>query len=253
MRLAAPARRVLARLGAATGWPSTCQVCGCWPADPLCADCLARFAPTPPRCPRCGAPQATARPAPPCAPCRARAPTPAGPETCLVAVDYGYPWDGLIARFKFRGEAGWATPFAARLLAVPAAPEAMALADWIVPVPLTAGRVAERGHHPPWELVKALHRRLPRPLCADALVRLRDGPTQHRLGRAERLTNLRGAFAVPPRRRNALAGRRVLLVDDVVTTGATLQAAALALREAGVARVDALVLARTPDRADPLP
>lgn len=258
MRLAAPARSALARFVAAAGWPSTCQVCGRWPATPLCTDCVARFAPAVPRCPRCGAPRAPAVPGnagvpDACAPCRARPRAAAGPETCLVAVDYRYPWDGLIARFKFQGEAGWAAPFATRLLAAPAAREAMVSADWIAPVPLTAARLAERGHHPPWELVKALHRRQPRPLCADALVRLRDGPAQHRLPRADRLNNLQGAFAVPPRRRDTLAGARVLLVDDVVTTGATLQAAALALREAGAARVDAMVFARTPGPTDPVP
>ena len=68
---------------------------------------------------------------------------------------------------------------------------------------------------------------------------------QHDLPRAQRLKSLRGAFLVEPLRAQAVAGRRLLLVDDVVTTGATLHAAARALLEAGAARVDALAFAHT--------
>lgn len=250
MPLAARATNALRHLVAsAPVWPSACQVCGLWPSRPLCPACLARFAPAAERCPRCAAPHAGGL----CAPCRARPDPEAGPAACLVAVDYRYPWDGLVARFKFRGEAGWAGPFAERLLATPGVVAALDAADWIAPVPLTPARLAERGHHPPWELVKALRQRHPRPVCADALVRLRDGAAQHRLARTERQHNLHGAFAVPPPRLSVLAGARVLLVDDVVTTGATLQAAAQALRAAGVARVDALVFARTPAPGDAAP
>jgi ComF family protein len=250
MSLAARATNALRHLVAGTlAWPSACQVCGLWPSHPLCAACLTRFAPAIERCPRCAAPHDSGL----CAPCRARPDPEAGPETCFAAVDYRYPWDGLVARFKFRGEAGWAGPFAERLLATRGVIERLDTADWLVPVPLTPARLAERGHHPPWELVKALRQRHPRPVCADALVRWRDGAAQHRLARAERLHNLHGAFAVPAQRQAVLAGARVLLVDDVVTTGATLQAAAQVLRAAGARRVDALVFARTPARGDPAP
>ena len=165
---------------------------------------------------------------------------------CAVAVDYAYPWDRLIARFKFQGEPGWAQPFAGLMLDAPGATDLLDSADWIAPVPLTPARLAERGHHPPWELAKALARLHPRPALADALTRLSDGPAQHRLARQERLRNLRGAFAVPLDGLQRLRDARVLLVDDVTTTGATLAAAAQALRAAGAARVDALVFARTP-------
>ena len=80
----------------------------------------------------------------------------------------------------------------------------------------------------------------------DILTRLSDGPAQHRLARQERLRNLRGAFTAPIESLSQLRDARVLLVDDVTTTGATLAAAAQALRAAGAARVDALVFARTP-------
>ncbi len=222
-------------------WPSQCRVCGQWPARPICTACRQRFAPIRPRCPLCAAPLEGASPCP----CLAH-PVESALAACSVAVDYAYPWDRLIARFKFQGEPGWAQPFAGLMLDAPCATTLLDGADWIAPVPLTPTRLTERGHHPPWELVKALARLHPRPALANTLVRLSDGLAQHRLARRERLRNLQGAFTVPidglPRLRSA----RVLLVDDVTTTGATLAAAAQALRAAGAARVDALVFARTP-------
>ncbi len=229
-------------------WPSACHVCARWPTAPLCAACVARFASPLARCPRCAAPWAQGF----CAACVSSPPPADGPGRCIVAVDYGYPWDTLIAGFKFRGQAGWAGPFADLMLRADGASALMQDCELIAPVPLTPARVASRGHHAPWELAKALARNpaaprsAPARLCADALVRLSEGPPQHRLGRAERLRNLAGAFAVPPQRATALAGLRVLLIDDVTTTGATLLAAAGALRAAGAAGVDALVFARTP-------
>ena len=78
----------------------------------------------------------------------------------------------------------------------------------------------------------------------DLLLRRRATPSQGRLTRAERQRNVAGAFAVNPRRAGAVAGRRLLLVDDVMTTGATVSACARAALKAGAASVDVLVLAR---------
>lgn len=222
-------------------WPSQCRVCGQWPAQPLCEACRHRFAPPRPRCPRCAAPATGGAPCP----CLAQTADPAL-GACLAAVDYAFPWDGLITRFKFHGETAWARAFAELMLAVPGARDLLGAADGIVPIPLTPTRLAERGHHPPWALARALARLHPRPLRPDTLVRLGDGPAQHRLGRQERLRNLRGLFGVPAEGLSRLRGARLLLVDDVTTTGATLDAAAQALLAAGAARVDALVFARTP-------
>lgn len=238
----------LARLTGLNRWPSSCHVCGAWPSTALCAACVARFLIPLPRCPRCATPLAQGF----CTGCVASPPPPDGPDRCVVAVDYGYPWDALIAGFKFRGQAGWAGPFAELMLRADGANALLQNCEVIAPVPLTPARVASRGHHAPWELAKAVARSQAAPrsararLCADTLVRLNDGPPQHRLGRAERLRNLAGAFAVPPQRTATLAGRRVLLIDDVTTTGATLLAATRALRAAGAAAVDTLVFARTP-------
>lgn len=173
-------------------------------------------------------------------------------QACAAAVDYAYPWDGLIARFKFQGEPGWATHFAHRMLQAPLSTTLLSQSDLLVPVPLTAARLADRGYNQAWELAKALKR-----LCAvvvaaqplaDALARLIEVPDQHGLPREQRLRNLHGVFAPHPLRTPQLAGKRILLVDDVTTTGATLQSAAHALLQAGAAEVSALVFACTPPR-----
>jgi ComF family protein len=174
-------------------------------------------------------------------------------QRCVAAVDYAYPWDSLIARFKFRSEPGWARPFAQQLLSAPHTTELLQTQPLVVPIPLTATRLGERGYNQAWELVKAMHalwRRhthaLPLETLATALVRLGETPDQHSLGREARLRNLRGAFAAHPSHVHQLPGRHVLLVDDVTTTGATLHTAAQALLLAGADRVSALVFARTP-------
>jgi ComF family protein len=117
-------------------------------------------------------------------------------------------------------------------------------ADLVVPVPLSVGRQRERGYNQSELIARELADLgvLPAPV-ATALIRHRDTRPQVELQRAERLTNVRGAFACP--QPNLIAAQRVLLVDDVSTTGATLEACAVPLIEAGAARVMALVVAKS--------
>ncbi|MDM7943116.1 MAG: phosphoribosyltransferase family protein [Hydrogenophaga sp.] len=171
----------------------------------------------------------------------------------MAAVDYAYPWDGLLARFKFHSEPGWARLFAGLILQVPETLPLLQTCGLMVPVPLTPRRLGERGYNQSWELVKTLGHLVRRhgaaPNCAaraSVLVRLGDAPDQHSLGRDARLRNLRGLFVVHPAHAPALLGQHVLLVDDVTTTGATLQSAAQALLHAGAGRVSAVVFAHTP-------
>ena len=114
------------------------------------------------------------------------------------------------------------------------------------PVALSHQRLRERGYNQAWELARRLGRWLPVAARSDVLQRGRD--TAHQIGmtRREREHNLRDAFWVEPSARSLLQGRRVVLVDDVLTTGATAHAAALALTRAGAASVDVWVVARTP-------
>lgn len=232
--------------------PGTCQVCARWPARPVCSACVQRFAAPQPRCLSCAA--RLPGPATVCGACLNGSDKRAGHRamhSCVAAVDYAYPWDRLLARFKFQSECGWAQPLAELMLHAPGALTLMGEASLLVPVPLTAERLGSRGYNQAWELVKALQRQaaarsIPAPVAlADALVRVRHTPDQHSLPREERLKNLQGAFVAHPDHAARLIGAHVLLVDDVRTTGTTLQQAALALQQAGARRVSAMVLART--------
>jgi ComF family protein len=117
-------------------------------------------------------------------------------------------------------------------------------ADLIVPVPLHRKRLFRRRYNQSAVLALALARHSAKMASVDALVRTRHTPPMGGLSREARLRNLRGAIAVRAGREALLAGRKVVLIDDVLTTGATAQACARALRKAGVARVDVLSLAR---------
>jgi ComF family protein len=171
-------------------------------------------------------------------------------ERCVAAVDYRYPWDGLVARFKFRNEPGWAATLAELMWHAAQAQALLMPHPLWVPVPVSPARLAERGYNQARELCRALRRRSGLHALADALVRIADAPDQRRLAPAQRLSNLKGAFAVHPMHMARLQNAHVVLVDDVRTTGATLENAALALRQAGCAGVHALVFARTPHDSD---
>ena len=218
--------------------PSQCAVCRAWPAQRICSQCVARFAQPHNRCTACALqmPSGVAR-------CGACLRTPPPLDLCLAAVDYGYPWQQCIAQFKFQGDPGWAQALAALVRQTPGLPAVLGAADWVLPVPLATERLRERGFNQSLQLARQL---APHKVQPSLLLRLHATPAQHTLPRAQRLRNLDGAFAVEPLRQQQLTGCRVVLVDDVMTTGATLHAAAMALRTAGVLHLTALVVARTP-------
>jgi ComF family protein len=157
-----------------------------------------------------------------------------------AACVYSAPLDGLLPRFKFHLDLA-AGRLLAQLLteACADAPRPQAL----VPVPLHRARLRRRGYDQALELAKPLARALDLPLQSRLLQRVRPTVPQSELSAAARRRNLRDAFAVDV---VAALPAHVVLVDDVMTTGATLHAAARALRRAGVARVDAWVCARVP-------
>jgi ComF family protein len=166
-------------------------------------------------------------------------------ERSVAVADYGHPWDRLITDFKFRGRVELAACLA-QMLAEVVSRDGGALPDWIVPIPLGPNRLRERGYNQAWELARRVARRLGVASQADVLVRLLDTPHQVGATREERHRNLVQALIVEPRWIEQVRGRRVALVDDVVTTGATVAAAARVLRQAGAAEVHAWMLARTP-------
>jgi len=221
--------------------PSQCEVCRSWDADRLCGDCIVRFTPAGGRCPRCALRLASAQ-----TPCGRCLESPVPQQHTVCAVDYDFPWDRLITDFKFHDRIELAAPLARCLAAALACADAPA-PDLVLPVPLAAARLAERGYNQAWELARHVARARQLPARADVLLRPLASQHQAGLTRVQRLANLRAAFMVEPRRRNIVAGRRVALVDDVLTTGATAAEATRTLLRAGAAAVDVWVLARTPE------
>lgn len=161
-----------------------------------------------------------------------------------AALVYGGTGRRLVLRLK-HGDRLDMVPMLAGWMARAGGP-LLEAADLVVPVPLHWTRTLRRRFNQSAELARRLTADRPRRLCPDVLVRARRTPSQEGRGREERRANLAGALTVPPRRAAAVTGRRVLLVDDVMTTGATLDVGAKALLAAGVARVDVLVLALVP-------
>ncbi len=209
----------------------------------MCDACRTRFAPLRPRCPRC------ALPSPDGAVCGSclRAPPPW--STCVAAVDYGFPWDRLLSRLKFDQRPDLGAPLAGLLAhALAALPVERGVV--VTAVPLSTARLAERGYNQAWELARRVARALRLHADPRLLLRCRDTPHQVGLGRGERERNLRQALLATPERTAAIHGGTFALVDDVMTTGVTAQAATNALLAAGAASVSVWVVARTPAEGD---
>ena len=217
-------------------WPARCLVCTAPAEDArdLCLACAAALPWNRMACDRCALPL----PAPgTCGRCLRHPPPLARTHaTCT----YGFPLDRLLPRFKFHQDLA-----AGRLLSQLMAEACAGLPrpDAVVPIPLHRARLRSRGYDQALELARPLARALSLPLRDDLLLRVRATSAQSKLDASARRRNLRDAFA--PRRSDGLPAH-VVLVDDVMTTGATLHAAAAALLRAGVQRVDAWVCARVP-------
>lgn len=189
------------------------------------------------RCPRC------ALPSPGGAPCGRCLAHPPAYDGTVAALEYAFPADVLVQSLKFRGELALAPLLAARLAArLPPGEPPFA----VLPVPLSPARLRLRGFNPALEIARALVAGTGLRLDARLAERVRDTPPQVDLPLRERAANVRGAF----RCRELPAGAQVAVVDDVMTTGATLDELARALKRAGAARVVNWVVARTPAPGD---
>ncbi|QOD91154.1 ComF family protein [Lysobacter sp. CW239] len=222
-------------------WPGRCLACAA-PGEngrDLCAACRAALPWHGPACERCALPLPAPNPAETalCGTCLQRPPPLAQTH---AACTYRAPLDRLLPRFKFHHDLA-----AGRLLSqmMVEAFSPLSRPDALIPIPLHRARLRRRGYDQALELARPLADALAIPLLDDALLRPRATAPQSRLDAAGRQRNLRGAFTVRP---GADLPAHVVLVDDVMTTGATLHAAAIVLRRAGAARVDAWVAARVP-------
>jgi ComF family protein len=226
-------------------FPALCPACGAGLGagrrDPLCGACwdaIQRIAPF--HCGRCGAVDMTfdGVAAASCAACAADA---VPFDYARSAAVYHGPLREAIHAFKFRGKRALARPLA-DLMIEECRDVLVADAAVLVPVPLTRERRASRGFNQAALLAERVARKLGLAVKPRWLRRVRSTAAQSDLSAAERQTNVRGAFAASP----AVAGRHVVIVDDVFTTGATVRECARALREGGAVRVGALTVARVP-------
>ncbi len=221
----------------------SCLLCDL-PADtaqPLCSDCERELPWLGPHCRVCALPLPTDGLV--CAHCLRRAPS---FQRVEAPWRYAFPLDALITRFKH--QSAW--PFGRLLGALLAEHlrhaylEGLPRPDLLLPVPLARPRLRRRGFNQAALLAQWLTAALQLPVREDLLLRPRDTPAQQQLDAAARRRNLRQAFAIADPA--AIAGRRVAIVDDVLTTGATAEALSSLLRRAGAVRVDVYCLARTP-------
>jgi ComF family protein len=206
----------------------SCFVCRGAARTLLCAQCeveLPRLAES--LCPRCAldSPDGAI-----CGRCLAQSPA---YDATHAALAYDFPADALVHALKFRGELALA-PLLASFLAGKIGREPV---DHVVPVPLSVERLRHRGYNQAVEIARHLRGALELTLCE----RTRDAPPQIELPYDQRQRNVRGAF----RCTRALGGARIAVVDDVMTTGATLDEMARTLKAAGAAHVENWVVART--------
>jgi len=211
----------------------------------LCAGCFGGLhALTAPLCRHCGVPFLHAGQAGPGGACPACLARPPAFATARAALRYDEGAKRLLLPFKHADRTELAAPLAARMARAGAA--LLARAEVVAPVPLHWRRLLSRRYNQAALLAGVLAREAGRPHIPDLLRRTRPTPALGDRGREERAALLDGAFALG-RAAPAIAGRRVLLVDDVMTSGATADACARALLAAGAAAVDVLAAARVPD------
>jgi ComF family protein len=210
--------------------PFECALCQRWPrrtfegVSGVCRACIQKHAPSYPHAPKF--------------------PIPQGLDECIGVVNFEAPWSALIARYKFAPEPGLARLFAGLLLRDERIRTMLNQVDTVIPLPLAPKRLEERGFNQALALAKRLC--AGRVIDSSSLFRTRDTLPQRTLGREARQHNVANAFALEPNTSKAFQGKHILLIDDVMTTGATLVAAAQPLRRAGAASVSAVVIARTP-------
>lgn len=223
--------------------PPQCLACSAVADDAgaLCADCFARMTfVAQPQCDVCGVPFETpAIDETLCGACLGERPA-FGRARAVFSYDEGSR--GLVLKLKHGDRTDAAVHLARRMQRTGA--ELLSACDVILPVLLHRWRLLMRTYNQAALLANALGKLAGKPVAVDALTRIKPTPSQGGLNRTARQRNVGGAFAI--KRPARVSGKRVLLIDDVFTTGATVGACTKALCDAGAANVDVLVLARVP-------
>lgn len=219
-------------------YPPVCVLCGAAGARgmDLCAACFADLPWNRHPCPRCAAPLPPDVDTPFCGDC-IKSPPPWDEAKSPLA--YAYPLDKLVQQFKFNGDLSIGR-LLGELLADYLAAGGLTKPDLLIPVPLHPARLKERGFNQANELARPLAKRFRIPVRLDLCERVRATEVQSKLDATERRKNLRNAFVV----RHSLQGKQITILDDVVTTGATVEALASALKDAGAARITVWSAAR---------
>ncbi|MEY2620895.1 MAG: hypothetical protein RIT26_715 [Pseudomonadota bacterium] len=221
---------------------SQCLICRRWPVPTLCPDCRQRHTALLPRCPHCALALPPGRLQCNHDDCRRDL----GWHTACARVDYVLPFDGWIRRLKFAGDWALARTMGQLMRECPLAQSLWQQADWIVPMPVSGQRLRERGYNQAAWLARQWGGR-DRRLRMGGLVKCRHTPAQAQNGRERRWAQLQGSMQLTLPVQD-VKGARVLLVDDVMTTGATLSVATECVLQAGARRVDVAVFARTPPK-----
>jgi len=234
-------RRQAARLQAAL--PSCCALCGRSGGSVLCHSCRQRYlAPARLRCRQCALPLPAGAALALCGACLRRPPA---FDAAIVVTDYDAPLDQLVLSLKFGAQLALAPLFGALLADALRRQPQDAWPTLLTVVPLGRQRLAERGFNQALEIARPLARDLKLSLDPRLLMRCRETAPQTLLKPADRRANLRQAFVVPAAGMDSVRGRHVGVVDDVITTGVTLNEIAATLKRFGAARVTCLAFART--------
>ncbi|WP_229423166.1 ComF family protein [Telluria aromaticivorans] len=223
--------------------PSSCVLCGMAGDDAVCPACaLAHVTDRAARCACCANPVGAQDGGRRCGACLADAPA---YDATVTACDYSAPADRLVLQLKFSARLALAPWMAQQLRDAALARHGLALPDLLCPVPLGPRRLVERGYNQALEVARPLAGALGIALAPRLVERLVDTPAQSGMAPGERRRNVRGAFTIGDGQAG-LHGRHVGVVDDVMTSGHTLDELAGVLKAAGAARVTNFVFARTP-------
>jgi ComF family protein len=223
--------------------PSSCALCGGRCDGAVCPPCHAQFVTPTPRCRRCANPVGSLDARRECAHCLARRPA---FDATLAGVDYAAPLDRLVLQLKFGGQLALAPWFAGVLRDAVIEQRGFLLPNLLCPVPLGPRRLVERGFNQALEVARPLARLLGIPLRARLAIRALDTPAQSSVAPDQRRRNMRNAFIVAPALLPMVRGQHIGIVDDVMTSGHTLDELAATFKRFGAARVSNFVFARTP-------